>query len=146
MPSHSSPIPKIIVLDFSLAISEVVLDSFNKITLLDYLDKCYKILKEEREEYLNTFPVICSGKLIRAIKRFTENAVFTLVVLTTKYISEDYLNHLHIVEKAMNNFYFKPLNEQLTDEDEIDFHKPDIQDNKSTVEEKLVQQLKFFKY
>ena len=45
------------------------------ITLLDYLDKCYKILKEEREEYLNTIPIICSGHLIRAIKRFTENAV-----------------------------------------------------------------------
>ena len=76
MPSDSSPIfPKIIVLDFSLAIVGAVLDSFNKITLLDYLDKCYKILKEEREEYLNTIPVICSGHLIRAVKRFTENAV-----------------------------------------------------------------------
>ena len=49
----------------------------------------------------------------------------TLVVLTTKYISKDYLNHLHIVEKAINNFNFEPLHEQLTDEDEIDFHKPD---------------------
>ena len=76
MPSHSSPIfPKIIVLDFNLAIVGAVLDSFNKITLLDYLDKCYKILREEMEEYLNTIPVICSGHLIRAIKRFTENAV-----------------------------------------------------------------------
>ena len=159
MPSHSSPIfPKIIVRDFSLAIVGAVLDSFNKINLLDYLDKCYKILKEEREEYLNTIPVICSGHLIRAIKRFTENAVLccknktlknvfmkimgrlimtkqfeildrlgrsTLVVLTTKYISKDYLNHFHIVEKAINNFNFEPLHEQLTDEDEIDFHKPD---------------------
>ena len=62
-----------------------------------------------------------------------------LVVLTTKYISKDYLNHLHIVEKAMNNFNFEPLDEKLTDEDEIDSHKPDIQDNKSTMEEKLVQ-------
>ena len=181
MPSHSSPIfPKIIVLDFNLAIAGAVLDSFNKITLLDYLDKCYKILKEEREEYLNTIPVICSGHLIPAIKRFTENAVpccknktlknensmkitgrlimskqfeildrlgrSTLVVLTTKYISKDYLNHLHIVEKAINKFNFEPLDEQLSDKDEIDFHKPDIQNNKSTVEEKLVQQSKFFKY
>ena len=180
MPSHSSPnFLKIIVLDFSLAIVGEVLDSFNKINLLDYLDKCYKILKEEREEYLNTIPVICSGHLIRAIKRFTENAVLccknktlknfcmkimgrlimmkqfeildrlgrsTLVVLTTKYISKDYLNHLHTVEKAINNFNFEPLDEKLTDEDEIDFHKPDIQDNISTVEEKLVQQSKFFKY
>ena len=159
MPSHSSPIfPKIIVRDFSLAIVGAVLDSFNKINLLDYLDKCYKILKEEREEYLNTIPLICSGHLIPAIKRFTENAVpccknitlknfcmkitgrlimtkqfeildtlgrSTLVVLTTKYISKDYLNHFHIVEKAINNFNFEPLHEQLTDEDEIDFHKPD---------------------
>ena len=70
----------------------------------------------------------------------------TLVVLTTKYISKDYLNHFHIVEKSINNFNFEPLDEKLTDEDEIDFHKPDIQDNKSTVEEKLVQQSKFFKY
>ena len=76
MPSHSSPIfPKIIVLDFSLAIIGKLLDSFNKITLLDYLDKCYKILKEEREEYLNTIRVICSGHLMRAVKRFPENAV-----------------------------------------------------------------------
>ena len=76
MPLHSSPIfLKIIVLDFSLAIAGVVLDSFNKINLLDYLEKCYKILKDEREEYLNAIPVICSGHLIRAIKRFTENAV-----------------------------------------------------------------------
>ena len=76
MPLRSSPIvPKIIVFDFSLAIAGAVLDSFNKITLLDYLEKCYKILKEEREECLNTIPLICSGHLIRAIKRFTENAV-----------------------------------------------------------------------
>ena len=76
MRSHSSPIfPNIIVLDFSLAIVGVVIDSFNKLNLLDYVDKCHKILKEEREEYLNTIPVICSGHLIRAIKRFTENAV-----------------------------------------------------------------------
>ena len=76
MPSHSLPIfPKIIVLNFSLAIIGAVLDSFNKITLLDYLDKCYEIWKEEREEYLNTISVICTGHLIRAIKRFTENAV-----------------------------------------------------------------------
>ena len=146
VPSHLSPIfPKIIALNFSLAIVWAVLESFNKITLLDYLDKCYKILKEEREEYLNTIPVICSGHLIPAIKRFTENAVpccknktlknensmkitgrlimskqfeildrlgrSTLVVLTTKYISKDYLNHLHIVEKATNNFNFEPLDE-----------------------------------
>ena len=70
----------------------------------------------------------------------------TLAVLTTKYISKDYLNHFHIVEKSINNFNFEPLDEKLTDEDEIDFHKPDIQDNKSTVKEKLVQQSKFFKY
>ena len=153
VPSHLSPIfPKVIVLNFSLAIVWVVLESFNKITLLDYLDKCYKILKEEREEYLNTIPVICSGHLIPAIKRFTENAVpccknktlknfcmkitgrltmtkqfeildrlgrSTLVVLTTKYISKDYLNHLHIVEKAINKFNFEPLDEQLRDEDEM---------------------------
>ena len=76
MPLRSSPIvPKIIVFDFSLAIAGAVLDSFNKITLLDYLEKCYKILKEEREECLNTIPLICSGHLIRAIKRFSENAV-----------------------------------------------------------------------
>ena len=180
MPSHSSPnFPKIIALDFSLAIAVAVLDSFNKINLLDYLDKCYKTLNKEREEYLNTISVISSGHLIRAIKRFTENAVLccknktlknfcmkimgrlimskqfemldrlgrlTLVVLTTKYISKGYLNHLHIVEKALNNFNFEHLDEILTDEDETDFHKPDIQDNIRTVEEKLVQQSKFFKY
>ena len=177
--THHHFFPKIIVRNFSLAIVEAVLDSFNKISLLYYLDKCYKILKEEREEYLNTITVICSRHLIRAIKRFAENAVLccknktlknfcmkmmgrlimtkqfeildrlgrsTLVVLTTKYISKDYLNHLHIVEKAINNFNFEPLDEKLTDKDEIDFHKPDTQDNKSTVEEKLVQQSKFFKY
>ena len=33
------------------------------------------MLKQERKEYLNTIPVICSGHFIRAIKRFTENAV-----------------------------------------------------------------------
>ena len=180
MPSHSSPIfPNIIVLDFSLATVGAMLGSFNKTTLLDYLDKCYKILKEEREEYLNTVPVICSGHLVRAIKRFTENAVpccknktlknfcmkimgrmimtkqfevldrlgrSTLAVLTTKYISKDYLNHLPIAEKVIHNFNFEPLDEKLTYEDEIDFHKPDIQDNKNTVEEKLVQQSNFFKY
>ena len=76
MPSHSSPIfPKIIVLDFSLAIIGKVLDSFNKITLLDYQDKCYKVLKEEREEYFNTIRVISSEHLIRAVKIFPENAV-----------------------------------------------------------------------
>ena len=37
------------------------------------------------------------------------------------------------------------MDEKLTDEDEIYFHKSDIQDNKSTEEEKLVQQLRFFK-
>ena len=148
MTSHSSPIfPKIIVLAFSLAIVEGVLDSFNKINLLGYLDKCYKILKEEREEYLNTIPVICSGLLIHAIKRFTENPVpcfknktlkifwmkimgrmimtkqfevldrlgrSTLVVLTTKYISKDYLNHLHIAEKAINNLIFINLISKTT--------------------------------
>ena len=70
----------------------------------------------------------------------------TLVVLTTKYISKDYLNHLHIVEKAISNFNFDPLDEKLADEDQIDFHKPDIQDSISTVEEKLVQQSNYFKY
>ena len=71
----------------------------------------------------------------------------TLVVLTTKYISKDYLNHLYMVEKAMHNFNFEPVDEKLTDKEEIDFHKPDTQDNKSTVQkEKLVQQSKFFKY
>ena len=76
MPSHSSPIfPKIIVLDFSLAIVGELLDSFNKITLLNYLDKCYKVLKEEGKECLSTIPEICCGDLILAIKRFTENPV-----------------------------------------------------------------------
>ena len=151
MPSHSSPIfPKMTILDFSLAIVGAVLDSFNKTTLLDYLDKCYKILKEDREEYLNTIPVICSGHFIRATKRFTENAVpccknttlknfcmktmgrlimtkqfeildrlwrSTLVVSTTKYISKDCLNYLHIVEKAINNFNLEPLDLKLTDKD-----------------------------
>ena len=70
----------------------------------------------------------------------------TLVVLTTKYISKGYLNHLHIVENAITNFNFEPLDEKLTDEDEIEFHKPDIQDNISIVEEKLVQQSKFVKH
>ena len=37
------------------------------------------------------------------------------------------------------------MDEKLTDEDEIYFHKSDIEDNKSTEEEKLVQQLRFFK-
>ena len=157
----------------------MVLDSFIKINLLDYLEKCYKILKDEREEYLNAIPVICSGHLIRAIKRFTENAVpccknktlknfcmkimrklimtkqfeilerlgrSTLVVLTTRYISKGYLNHLHIVEKAINNFNFEPLEEKLAEKDETDFQNTDIQDNKSTVEEKLKQQSKFCKY
>ena len=146
--------------------------------LLDYLDKCYKISKEEKEKYFNNIPLICSGHLIRAIERFTENAVpccknqtlrdfcikimermimtkesevfdrlerSTAVVLTTKFISKDYLSHLHIVEKAINNFDLEPLDKKLTDEDEIYFHKSDIQDNKSTEEEKLVQQLRFFK-
>ena len=53
----------------------MVVDSFNKITLLDYLDKWYKVFKEERKEYLNIIPVIFSGHLVRAIKRFTENAL-----------------------------------------------------------------------
>ena len=146
--------------------------------LLDYLDKCYKISKEEKEKYFNNIPLICSGHLIRAIERFNENAVpccknqtlrdfcikimermimtkesevfdrlerSTAVVLTTKFISKDYLSHLHIVEKAINNFDLEPLDKKLTDEDEIYFHKSDIQDNKSTEEEKLVQQLRFFK-
>ena len=146
--------------------------------LLDYLDKCYKISKEEKEKYFNNIPLICSGHLIRAIERLTENAVpccknktlrdfcikimermimtkesevfdrlerSTAVVLTTKFISKDYLSHLHIVEKAINNFDLEPLDKKLTDEDEIYFHKSDIQDNKSTEEEKLVQQLRFFK-
>ena len=66
---HSSPaFLKNIVLDCSLTIVGAVLDSFNKVTLLDYLDKCYKILKEEREEYLTTIPVIYNGHVIRAIK------------------------------------------------------------------------------
>ena len=69
-----------------------------------------------------------------------------LVVLTTNYISKDYLNHLHIVEKAVNNFHFEPLDEKLIDEDKTDFHEPDIQDNKSSVKEKLEQQSKFFNY
>ena len=69
MPSHSSAIfTKAIVLDFSLAIFGMVLDSFNKINLLDYLDKCYKILKEEREEYLNTISVICSDTSYMILK------------------------------------------------------------------------------
>ena len=40
----------------------------------------------------------------------------------------------------------EPLDEKLTGEDEIDFYKPDIQENISTVEENLVQQSNFFKY
>ena len=148
MPSHSSSIfPKIIVLDFSLAIAGELLDSFNKITLLDYLDKCYKILKEERKEYISTIPAICCGQLVLAIKRFSENAVpccknktlkifcmkimgrmimtkqfealdrlgrSTLVVLTTKYISKDYLNHLHMIEKVISNLIFVNLISKTT--------------------------------
>ena len=149
MPLYSSPIfPKIILLDIRLAIVGgeggggclIVLTKY-KIMLLDYLDKCYKISKEEKEKYFNNIPLICSGHLIRAIERFTENAVpccknqtlrdfcikimermimtkesgvfdilerSTAVVLTTKYISKDYLSHLHIVEKAINNFDLEP--------------------------------------
>ena len=131
MPLHSSPIfLKIIVLDFSLAIIGAVLDSFNKITLLDYLVKCYTILKEEKEEYLNIIPVICSRHLIRVIKRFIEIAVLccknktlknfrrkimtkqfevldrlgrsTLVDLTTKRISKDYLCSFETKKKKVN--------------------------------------------
>ena len=72
-------------------------------------------------------------KQLEVLDRFGRS---TLVVLTTNYISEDYLNHLHIIEKAFNNFNFQPLDKKLTD----------IQDNKSTVKEKVVKQLKFFKY
>ena len=70
----------------------------------------------------------------------------TLVVLTSKYNPKDYLNHLYIVEKAINSFSFESLEEKLMDEDEIGFCKSDIQDNKNIVEEKLVQQSKFIKY
>ena len=148
MPLYSSPIfPKIILLDIRLAIvggegGGGVFDSFNKIqNYVIRLSKCYKISKEEKEKYFNNIPLICSGHLIRAIERFTENAVpccknqtlrdfcikimermimtkesgvfdilerSTAVVLTTKYISKDYLSHLHIVEKAINNFDLEP--------------------------------------
>ena len=147
MPLYSSPIfPKIILLDIRLAIvggeGGGVFDSFNKIqNCVIRLSKCYKISKEEKEKYFNNIPLICSGHLIRAIERFTENAVpccknqtlrdfcikimermimtkesgvfdilerSTAVVLTTKYISKDYLSHLHIVEKAINNFDLEP--------------------------------------
>ena len=66
--THHHFFPKIIVRNFSLAIVEAVLDSFNKINLLYYLDKCYKILKEEREEYLNTISVICSDTSYMILK------------------------------------------------------------------------------
>ena len=72
-------------------------------------------------------------KQLEVLDRFGRS---TLVVLTTNYISEDYLNHLHIIEKAFNNFNFQPLDKKLTD----------IQDNNSTMKEKVVKQLKFFKY
>ena len=64
----------------------------------------------------------------------------TLVVFTTKYISKDYLNHLHIVEKAINNLKFKTLDRKLKNEEEINCCKPDIQDNNSLKGEKLLQE------
>ena len=76
MTSHSLAIfPEIILLDFSLAIAGAVFDSFNKINLLYYLDECHEILKEESEECFNTTYVICSGHLIRVMKRFIQSAV-----------------------------------------------------------------------
>ena len=54
-----------------------------------------------------------------------------LIALTTKHISKDYLNHLHIVEKAIRNFNFKLLDEKLKEEDETDFQKPDILEKKA---------------
>ena len=50
------------------------------------------------------------------------------------------------MKKLLTTLTLKLLDEKLTDEDEIDFHKPDIQDNKSIVKEKLVRQSKFLKY
>ena len=43
--------------------------------LIKYSRHKLQILKEEKEEYLNTIPVICCGSLIRAIKRLIENEV-----------------------------------------------------------------------
>ena len=50
------------------------------------------------------------------------------------------------MKKLLTTLTLNLLDEKLTDEDEIDFHKPDIQDNKSIVKEKLVRQSKFLKY
>ena len=76
MTLHSLAIfPEIILLDFSLAIAGAVFDSFNKINLLYYLDECHEILKEESEECFNTTYVICSGHLIRVMKRFIQSTV-----------------------------------------------------------------------
>ena len=46
----------------------------------------------------------------------------------------------------IHHFGINLMDEKLTEEDEIDFNTPDIQDNKNKEEERLVQQSNFFQY
>ena len=46
----------------------------------------------------------------------------------------------------IDHFGINLMDEKLTEEDEIDFNTPDIQDNKNKEEERLVQQSNFFQY
>ena len=46
----------------------------------------------------------------------------------------------------IHHFGINLMDEKLTEEDDIDFNTPDIQDNKNKEEERLVQQSNFFQY
>ena len=63
--------PKIVVLDFSLAVIGGVLLQFNRRTLKEYLDDCYQtvVLKDESSMPL-CIPYVCAAHVLRRCKEF----------------------------------------------------------------------------
>ena len=117
---NSTNKPKLIKTEFSLAIIGGILLQFNQVNLQQYLDQCFKVISE-KEEMVSTFcvPVVCSAHLMRGVKYLVESSKWShrnnqlkqlILKITyavyhmffTQYIGKTFLEHMQILEKAIN--------------------------------------------
>ena len=110
--------PKIIVMDFSLALIGGVIGAYNRQTLTDYLDQCYDYLRGKSGILPLTVVYVCAAHILNRVKYFlkkTSAANFnTIMALMGRFITYSDFNKIRVLcEISKVIFMSKTISKQI---------------------------------